>query len=90
MEIVVINYLICAAAFLILAIPTVSSQTQTWHRRRLVAACVVTSVWAVLVAASDLKITGVEPMAVLFESLRNVAWLAFLAGFVCCIWLFLA
>jgi len=80
MQIVVINYLVCAAAFLVLAVPTLASQTQTWHKRRLVAACVMTSIWAALVAASELKISGAEPMAVLFESLRYVAWLAFLAG----------
>jgi len=80
MQIVVINYLVCAAAFLILAVPTLTSQTQTWHKRRLVAACVMTAIWAALVAASELKVSGAESMAMLFESLRNVAWLAFLIG----------
>ncbi|MEE8535933.1 MAG: hypothetical protein V3S45_07765, partial [Kiloniellales bacterium] len=81
LQIFVVSYLTCAAAFLAMTVLVVARGTRTRYRWRLVAATAATAAWAALVAARGWPELAVADAPVaLFEMVRNLAWLVFLAA----------
>lgn len=75
MPVVLVTYLVCAAAFAILAGMLLSGRERGRAANALAAACGATVVWAL---ASAFRGEVPSSLVDLLESLRNVAWLIFL------------
>ncbi len=78
MQLVVVSYLICAAAFLLMTVLVLLSAGRTRHKWLLGSACGATAVWAAMAAWAESMGGASWPISAL-EILRNLVWLAFVA-----------
>lgn len=84
MQIIVISYLVCAGAFLLMTALVLVSATRTRYKWLLGAASGISALWAATTAAAGWlpattsAASGAAALVVPLEVLRNAAWIAFL------------